>query len=234
MDMLPSIECVLSENRFGRYCIPHESAHRPAAKVTIAGGVHEPKTVQYVVDHCGKGDVIHAGTFFGDMLPPFSKGLVDGARLWAFEPNTRSHLAAQWTVVLNGLHNVHLFNFGLAAVSTRGSIVIQNPKTGQALGGASYVRKGEGPELPGDVVEAVSLVSIDSIVPEMREVAVIQLDVEGFETEALSGAIRTIRRCRPHLVLESRPAEGWFSAQLAPLGYAERGRASRNYVYTAI
>ena len=63
-----------------------------------------------------------------------------------------------------------------------------------------------------------------------RAVAVIQLDVEGHEQEALAGATRTIARCRPLIVLETPPPESWIAQHLAPLGYSVTGTVDANTV----
>ena len=41
-----------------------------------------------------------------------------------------------------------------------------------------------------------------------------QLDVEGHEQQALLGAMLTIARCRPLLILETLPAEDWIEEHL--------------------
>jgi hypothetical protein len=72
---------------------------------------------------------------------------------------------------------------------------------------------------------------VDDVVPPDRTVSVLQLDVEGFEEQALDGAMDTIRRCRPLIILESLPRPEWMALQLAPLGYvpAER-RINQNFI----
>jgi hypothetical protein len=78
--------------------------------------------------------------------------------------------------------------------------------------------------------EEVELVALDDVVGGDRQVAVIQLDVEGHERDALLGAMRTIERCRPLIVLEALPEPGWLKASLAPLGYEMEGSVHRNFV----
>jgi len=66
-----------------------------------------------------------------------------------------------------------------------------------------------------------------------RRVAVVQLDVEGFEEPALEGGLRTISRCRPVIVLETPPSRPWFDRHLAPLGYRIEQRIDDNVVLRA-
>ena len=52
-----------------------------------------------------------------------------------------------------------------------------------------------------------------------RNVSIIQLDVEGFEQPALKGAMTTIARCRPILILETLADHTWFTERILCLGY---------------
>nr|NIM22361.1 hypothetical protein [Candidatus Latescibacterota bacterium]NIO78565.1 hypothetical protein [Candidatus Latescibacterota bacterium] len=62
------------------------------------------------------------------------------------------------------------------------------------------------------------------VVPMDRSVSIIQLDVEGFEKEALAGALSTIQRCRPIIILEDLQTStlidsDWFAENVKSLGY---------------
>ena len=59
-----------------------------------------------------------------------------------------------------------------------------------------------------------------------------QLDVEGYEQQALAGAMRTIIRCRPILILENLPERHWFEANILRLGYRETGKLHENFIFT--
>lgn len=53
-------------NEFGGYFIPNSSLHRPAVQQVLKGGVFERETIEFICQFGTEGDVIHAGTFFGD------------------------------------------------------------------------------------------------------------------------------------------------------------------------
>jgi hypothetical protein len=74
------------------------------------------------------------------------------------------------------------------------------------------------------------LVALDDVLGEDRQVAVIQLDVEGHEQQALAGAMLTVERCRPLIVLETPPSTDWIEANLTPLGYRSEGWVDANMV----
>ena len=231
LDALPSgpsglpegvLDCVVAFNQHGAYCVPRSAAHRPSARTVLVGKVWEDRTIALVngVD----GNIVHAGTFFGDFLPALARSRPQST-VWAFEPNEESYRCAAMTVMLNGLTNVRLLHAGLDARSGDGLLRTVSD-AGRPLGGASRLTTAvEG------LGERVSLVSIDEAVTD--PVSVIQLDVEGYEQSALTGALDTLRRRRPLLILESLPDSDWMQANLAPLGYRRKGYVDGNHVLRA-
>ena len=221
------LDCRLAFNKYGAYAVPRSSEHRPAARATLNGNVFESETVELLVGSDPDADIVHAGTFFGDFLPALGRSRAGGARVYAFEPNSENYRCAQITVLLNGLDNVVLAHAGLDARSGDGAIAIRSAD-GVALGGISHL-VGPADAAPG-TTESVALTSIDEIVPPDRRVGVVQLDVEGHEQAALEGALATITRCRPMLVLESPPEPGWFDRHLGGLHYRVTHKVCGNTV----
>lgn len=77
--------------------------------------------------------------------------------------------------------------------------------------------------------EAVAVTPIDALA--LADLDFLQLDIEGYEYEALLGARETIRRCRPLVHLELRGFTAKYGAsdrlvrdELASLGYREVSR----------
>jgi FkbM family methyltransferase len=191
--------------------------------------VWEEKTIALIAKNCGKGDVIHAGTYFGDFLPALSKALSPGAQLWAFEPSSENHTCAQRTLELNDLKNVSLLHAGLGARNNEGTICVANNGVPQG-GGSRFTNE----KIAEQTLENVQLLALDSVIPEDREVSVIQLDVEDYEQQALKGALGILKRCRPLLILEMLPRNPrWHANNILSLGYREIGQVHRNRVLTA-
>ena len=221
-------QCIIAQNCHGLYCIPMHSAQRPAASAVINHCVWEPETIALVCKFADVGDVIHAGTFFGDFLPPISRALFPFAKLWAFEPNSENFQAAAITCRLNGLKNVELHRCGLGEGTYRRTLKIG--EDGTSLGGASHILERDAES--GEDAEEITLVAIDSVIPRDRRVSVLQLDIEGYERAALAGAVDTIIRWRPLIILETLP-EDWVREHLTPLGYRVAGHCHGNSVLAA-
>ncbi|MCA0995325.1 FkbM family methyltransferase [Alloyangia pacifica] len=212
-------------NQYGRYCVPAGLEARPAAKAVLAGGVYEPETIAFMRAHAGGGDVIHAGTFFGDFLPGVAAALAPGAMLWAFEPNPGSCACARETIALNGLQNVTLTNAGLSNREEEMHFRTHDA-AGAALGGLSHFT-----DAPGPGVTTVQTAMLDFAIPRDRKVSILQLDVEGHEKQALKGAYHLLHRCKPILILENHGNETWVQRSFRGLGYEKRGKLHGNFVY---
>lgn len=213
------LEAVIAYNKYGAYCVPLSSQHRTLCQKILKGDVFEPDTIEYIMENSGEGDIVHAGTFFGDFLPALSRAVGEGKHVWAFEPNTENYRCAQVTMALNGISNVHLIKAGLGSVASSAEVLVEDKK-GQGLGGCSRIVASA---KDGNVTETINVVTLDEVIPHDRDVSILQLDVEGYEEEALKGAMELIQRCRPILILEDDHGvtkTGWFRENILGLGYS--------------
>jgi FkbM family methyltransferase len=226
---LAPVDCTLCENRFGRYCVPRSSQHRPAPQTLLSGGVWELETLEFMRAHTSDRSIVHAGTFFGDFLPALSRALDLGRTLYCFEPNPENYAAARWTEALNGLHNVRLRQ---AALGERmGRALLQTAdSSGLTLGGGSKIVAAPALKPGGAVTAEVDVLAIDDAIADADEVGIIQLDVEGHEASALLGALKTIRRCRPIIILETVPTQV-IAQKILPLGYRQTDTICGNAVF---
>ncbi len=209
---------------------PKASQARPACAKILDGEVWEDRVIAFMASHCGTGDVVHAGAYFGDFLPGLSRAMSPGARVWAFEPSSENHACAEHTIALNGLANVTLHHAALGARSATASLCVAMPD-GTVRGGSSFILE-KSPRRR--VCEDVALLALDEVVPEDRHVSIVQLDVEDYEQKALEGALGTLRRCLPLLILEKLPLDRDLACREHPaLGYREIGQIHGNKVLTA-
>ncbi len=173
------------------YFVPSYALDRPAVKAILSDQYYEPDThtvIKAIYANLKRGSLIHAGTFFGDMLPSFSSSV--SGHVYAFEPVLENYILARLCVEKNNLSNVILFH---AALSDGVSNVRVNTGIDEQVhrGGASFIdEKG--------VISAT--LAIDNL--SLSDVAVIQLDVEGHELKALQGAVRTIQKSHPIIMIE--------------------------------
>jgi FkbM family methyltransferase len=226
---LTSVECILCENAFGRYCVPKSSRHRPASQEVLGGRVWERETIEFMRRHVLDRDVIHAGMFFGDFLPGLAPALAPGRKVFAFEPNPESFACAQWTAALNALTNVDMRNAGLG--EAKRSALLRTQENGRAIGGASHILPGDRnyESIQRDVI-SVSVVTIDEILPPVADVGIIQLDIEGYEKYALLGSVNTIRKDRPIIILEDVPQDV-IDEFLIPIGYRRGDTINGNTIF---
>ncbi len=213
-----NLNVTIAYNKYGGYCAPVSTQHRTLNQKILKGEVFEPDTIEFMISHAKDGDIVHAGTFFGDFLPGISKKLNNNAKIWAFEPNPESYRCTQITIIMNGISNVNLLQSGLGAETSKTKILTKDKK-GVSLGGSSTIidnieGNGKG--------EEIQIVTIDDVIPEDREISIIQLDIEGYEKQALMGALETIKRCRPILILEDDTKftkSDWFKEKILSLDY---------------
>lgn len=226
-----ALDCVVAYNKYGAYCVPMSASRSFAALYVLAGDVWEAATLDFISSHCKGGDIVHAGAFFGDFLPALAGALDTGSKVWAFEPNPESHRCAMITMELNQLTGIELENAALGEEPGWGELVTHDRRRG-GLGGRSTMAGAglRGQPAKGSRTEAVRIVTIDGLVPEHRRVSLIHLDVEGYEERALQGALRTIERCRPTLLVETAPRDEWTSEHLGRLGYRATHTFNRNTV----
>ncbi len=172
------------------YFIPKYASHRPAVINFLQGKLYEPITHQFVKYFCSKfnGSIIHAGTFFGDMLPSFSKYVSN--TIYAFEPVLENFVLSKLTVEKNNLSNVIIYNSAL-------SEKIENLRINTMdIGG---VHRGGSSNIDTKGVICGTM-KIDSL--KAQDIILIHLDIEGHELFALKGALETIKLCKPVIAIE--------------------------------
>lgn len=190
----------------GTYFVPAYAEHRPASEAVLSGEVYEPATHAFIekIMQRRAGSMVHAGTFFGDMLPTFARYCP--ATVYAFEPVLENYVLAKLCVETNKLENVFLQNAGLSDRTTIARI---------DTGGVDEKHRGGASQL-GEQGQIVGLVTIDSL--SLSDVVVIQLDVEGHELAALKGARATIECNAPVIMVEDNLRA--CNAYLEELGYS--------------
>lgn len=112
----------------------------------------------------------------------------------AIEPSPDTCEALRWNIASWGIENVETYNVALGRAVGVATMKLDAKNAERRNTGARYAEVGLG----GDV----SVVTIDS--RNLDAVGFIKLDVEGSELAALEGAIRTIRRSQPVILVENK------------------------------
>lgn len=203
--------CVVSNER-GTFCVPKSSSYTYTSQAILAGRIHEPQTIDFILENHRGMDIIHAGAGFGDFLPALSKGC--SGTIWTFEPNNENYYCARKTIELNNLKNVNLRNCGLGEASCVKRVKVS--ENGIALGPRSETCASD---LDEEGSQACQIYSLDELFPEQC-FSIIHLDTEGYEFCILDGAKRIIERCSPLIILEIDDRALKYNEYMAAIGYA--------------
>jgi len=164
----------------------------------------------------------HIGTWSVHLATRFRKVL-------AFEPATDTYKC----LAQNTAHMLNILPLRAALGARDGSCIVVDDLTRMGNTGSRMIVNGIGDNahciVPLDALDRYKLEDLDFL----------KLDVEGYEVEALKGAVETIRNCRPTIMVEckqfSPPRNGGPEATiqlLTNLGYNEVGGIRNDRVFT--
>ena len=184
----------LENNKYGKYIVPTHH-NRPVTESLKNGDVWEENTINFILNNHNNLPIITAGTYIGDFLPAFRKIPV----VYAFEPVPENYKYALLNKILNDLDNVNLENLCLS--DNNGKLRMVTSRNDIALGGGSMVTS----KVDNDNVEVASVKLDDYFRKDKPNIGIIHLDVENHETEVLDGSMETIERCKPIIIVETKP-----------------------------
>ena len=136
-------------------------------------------------------DIIDVGAYVGDSA--FILNQLKPQKIYAFEANTKNYDLLLKTIKLNHLNNVIAENLALGDKATETVQIADNEA-------CSYIVDSCISDLP---VQACQMITLDKYVSEHPEmnIGLIKVDIEGKEQNFLTGAIETIKKFRPMLIL---------------------------------
>lgn len=140
------------------------------------------------------GDIIDAGAYIGDsalVLSDYTNG-----KIHAFEPEESNFKNLEKTIAINNLSNkIVPIKLGLGKEN---AICTLNVDKDDIIG-ASFCND----NIKKNIKQEVGITSIDKYVEDnnIQRVGLIKTDVEGFEQDLLKGAINTIKRDKPVLMI---------------------------------
>jgi FkbM family methyltransferase len=190
--------------------------------MTRRGGIYEHYIFDYIRDNIDiKGKtIIDVGANFGFHTLEFAD-LVDDGKVISFEPQKLVYYQLCGNIILNGYDNITAHNIALSDEHT--NLKMENLQyhsddtinIGNAHLDAYY----------GSGYNDVEVKPLDSY--EFENVAVLKIDVQGYEPKVLDGAIETIKKHKPIIFIEVEVPQlqiyGWTEndvfSRLNSLGY---------------
>jgi FkbM family methyltransferase len=156
------------------------------------------------------GDVvIDGGANMGTITMPMALMVGEEGHVHAFEPQEFVRYTLCGNVALNNLYNVTVYDRPLGSTDDKILYCVNKElknddgvyfydEEGQHFGGLELI---EERRFDNDV--ALKTISIDSL--DLQRLDFMKLDVEGAEVAALKGAVKTIEKHQPIMILESMP-----------------------------
>lgn len=140
---------------------------------------------QYFEDFMGYNNEIFvdAGGFDGDTTEQFVIRYPDYQKVIFFEPSRKNMLAAKQRLI--GIRDIDFYQIGISNVN--GTLYFN-------------ANAGEASAVTEQSTEKIKAVALDTILQD-QPVTFIKMDLEGWETKALEGAIQTIKKNKPKLAI---------------------------------
>ena len=175
--------------------------------------------------HFGDGvETIDGGANIGVHTIEWARHMHNWGRVTAFEAQEHVYYALAGNIAINNAFNARAHWAALGDKVGEIAIPKANPLVPGSFGSLE-LRKRDGTEDIGQKVSyaaedamRVRLVTIDSL--DMQRCDFFKLDVEGMEAEVLKGAIETLKRCKPVLLVEVIKSDRQaLEALMTGLGY---------------
>lgn len=179
--------------------------------------------IQEILKHVKKFDVcVQAGGATGVWPVEFAKHF---EQVYTFEPDPTNYAALEKNIEDRGVKNINYRHTGLGEKEKNIKIVRDDCHVDNY--GAGYAV--EGGETPCITIDSLNLDACD----------LMQLDIEGYELNALKGAQKTIEKYKPTIVLEVKPhpqlnGRNYREAAdyLLSIGYKETAHFHRDILFT--
>lgn len=140
----------------------------------------------------------HVGLFSWQMAQDF-------AQVHAFEPMSE-HRECWVANMGTGVERATLYPFALGEAPGMVRVVTRTPGSSGDTGIDPDAERSSLRAAVGDVGEECELRTLDSF--ELQHVDFLKADCEGFELFVMRGAIETLKRCKPCIMVEQKPETG--------------------------
>ena len=200
---------VLNETTYGW-------AHAISIARDIRAGRYTEPELELVTMALQPGDTaLDLGANLGMYLPALSRAVGASGKVYAFEPIPYTGATLAKVIKLLRLRNVELVQMGCGEHSERTSFEVPVQASGALMTGQAHLARRDddhaGKETQVRWARTTSfpaeVVSLNSYLADVRDVALIKADIEGGELPAFRGASEIIERDWPTVICEINP---WF------------------------
>ena len=144
-------------------------------------------------------------------------------RVISFEP-----LESNYECLLENIRGIDNVEPHKAALGDKETRLSMHPPVNPGNSGAGWV-------MSGDDFESITVDSLD-----INNLDFLKLDIEGYEPHAITGAVETIKRCKPVILVEQKQITARFGLpfdeagkRIEALGYKLRAKMNNDYIYSA-
>lgn len=163
---------------------------------TMFLGLYEPEDTALVRSLLAPGDTfVDVGAHIGWFTTIASRRVGDAGRVTAFEPYAANAAALRGNLDRNNCRNVTVLETALGSEPGRLTLARARGDSG-GVTALDWARDGK--------IEA-PMAALDDLTGDLGEVALIKIDVEGWEAHVLRGAPATLARTRRVLIEMNRP-----------------------------
>jgi FkbM family methyltransferase len=189
----------------------------------IEGWQYEPYLFKFLksnlIETYGK-DIVDVGANNGNFAVEFSHLVGDNGKVHSFEPQRIIYYQLCGNVFMNGLDNVYCHNVAIGDKNDIVSMEEPNYFSNEAVNfGDVRIKK------PSDNNLMVNLKRLDDY--DFKDIVFIKIDVQGYESFVIDGALATIEKHRPyifvefedHLLKDNGSSEAMLKEKIESLGY---------------
>ena len=189
----------------GRYKLYVDARDRGLCAHLLLDGFWEMGLTMHIARHVRAGmAAIDIGANFGYYTILLGALVGDSGRVFALEPAPATAAMLRRSVELNGFQNFATVIEAAAGASDGAHALLYVPE--REPKNAQIVASPEGVDATRGTLHRVAQSGVDALVADQRRIDFIKIDAEGAEEDVIAGMLATLRRDKPHLVLEFNAA----------------------------